>query len=416
METDAVILTGQVLALVAIIIVAGAFAAKISKLIHLPDVVMYILAGIILSPNVLNLIRFDNEVVNQLVLTFGAAYILFDGGRETKLQILNKVKVSLTLLATMGVLISACITGYFAYRLLHIDFIYALLLGAVIASTDPSVLVPLFKNLNVSAKLKQTIIAESAFNDAAGAIITFAILGVISGGTFSLGGSIMDLLKTAGGGILVGIVAGFLLLFLVSDTKHGVLSDFKAELSVAMVAGSYVVASYFGFSGFMAVFVFGVLVGNKETFHVRVPEEPYRAQLYFKDVLTSIIRMMIFILLGAHIDFSILAQYWGGALLVVILFIFIARPVSVFFSVILDRKAQWKIKEILYLMWVRETGVIPAALVGMLVTMKVPNAQVISSVTFMAIIITLTFQASSKKYLAKLLGLQQGLDKTNIVG
>ena len=63
---------------------------------------------------------------------------------------------------------------------------YALLIGSVIASTDPSVLVPLFKNMNISPKLKQTIISESAFNDAAGAIMTFAIIGIISGGSFSL--------------------------------------------------------------------------------------------------------------------------------------------------------------------------------------------------------------------------------------
>jgi len=88
---------------------------------------------------------------------------------------------------------------------------------------------------------------------------------------------------------------------------------------------------------------------------------------------------------------------------VVTALIFIARPISVFVSIIFDRKAEWTFKEIIYLMWVRETGVIPAALSGMLLTMKVPHADIISAVTFATIILTLTLQASSAKILAKLL-------------
>lgn len=87
-------------------------------------------------------------------------------------------------------------------------------------------------------------------------------------------------------------------------------------------------------------------------------------------------------------------------------FVFLARPVSVLLTVPFDRKAKWNIREIAYLCWTRETGVIPAALAGMLITMNIPNAELISAVTSMAIIITLTFQASTAKYFAKLLGLE----------
>ena len=148
---------------------------KISKIVPIPDVVLFILAGIILGPSLLNILDFkDYAIGNNLILSFGAAYILYDGGREIQLHILNKVKVSVFTLSTLGVLVSAFITGFFAYKILNIDFISSLLLGAVMASTDPSVLVPLFKSINISNKLKQTIISESAFNDAAGAIITFS--------------------------------------------------------------------------------------------------------------------------------------------------------------------------------------------------------------------------------------------------
>ena len=114
---------------------------------------------------------------------------------------------------------------------------------------------------------------------------------------------------------------------------------------------------------------------------------------------------MIFVLLGVQMNFSILSKYGVGALIVVVGFVFVARPVSVFFSVILDRKADWNLREIAYLMWTRETGVIPAALAGMLIAMKIQHADIISAVTSMAIIITLAFQASTAKYFAKVLKL-----------
>ncbi len=408
-STKAVLTTGNLLTLVAIIIFAGALSSKLASFIKLPDVVLFIISGAVLGPSVFNIITYDNAVVNNVILTFGAAYILFDGGREIQLKVLNKIKFSVVSLATVGVLVSAIITGVFAHFFLHLDPLYAFLLGTVIASTDPSVLVPLFKKMSISPKLKQTIIAESAFNDACGAIITFAVLGVVAGGTFSFGASMGELLKTSLGGIAVGAGIAVLTLILISDKRHGVLSDFPTEMAVAAVIGAYEIAVHFDFSGFMAVFVLGIIAGNKVQFGFKVKSEPFETHLHFKDALISIIRMMIFILLGVHINFAILAQYWLGALLTVLSLIFIARPISVFVSVIMDRRAKWSWQEMVYLMWVRETGVIPAALVGMLVTMKVPNAQVMSSVTFMTIIITLAVQASTKEYVAKLLKLDQGV-------
>lgn len=406
-EGNVVLITENLMKLLALIIFSGVIFAKIGKKVHMPDVVFFILAGIIVGPSVLNLVNFDQyPVANQLILVFGASYILYDGGREISLKVLNEVKLSVGMLSTVGVLISTFITGFFAYKVLHIDFMYALLLGSVIASTDPSVLVPLFKNMNINPKLKQTIISESAFNDAAGAIITFAIIGIVSGGSFSLGHSIIDLLKEAGGGVLVGGIIGYIATLLVSESKFGLLKGYAGEIAVVAVLLAYFTAVRFGFSGFMAVFIIGMVCGNKETCKLSaIEEESYDLHLKFKEVLISILRIMIFVLLGIQMNFDILSKYFGGALIIVIGFIFVARPVSVFFSVILDRKASWNFREIAYLMWTRETGVIPAALAGMIISMKVQHADIISAVTSMAIIITIGVQASTAKYFAKVLKL-----------
>lgn len=407
METNIVFLTEEAMKLIAIMLIVGVICAKGSRFIHLPDTVIFILAGVIIGPQLLNIVDFkDFPMANQFILTFGAAYILYDGGREIRLSVLNRVKLSVAMLATVGVIISAFITGYFASKVLHLDFIYALLLGSVIASTDPSVLVPLFKHMNISPKLKQTIISESAFNDAAGAIVTFVLVGIIGGGTFSPIGSLLELLKTAGGGILTGVIIGYLATLIASEHKVGILRGFPGEIAVASVMGAYVTAQHFGFSGFMAVFLVGIMCGNKSMFKLSIGKEGYDIHLNFKDVLITILRIMIFVLLGTQMDFAIIGQYWKGGIIVILLFIFVARPVSVIVSVIFDKKARWNYREILYLMWTRETGVIPAALAGMLISMNVPNAKIVSAITSMAIIITLTFQASSAKYVAKLLKLE----------
>lgn len=406
MENAVIQSANQLMELVGLVIVAGLIFGKISEIIKMPDVVLYILAGIILGPSLLNWINIDKyPVENQLILSFGAAYILYDGGREIDFKILNKVKMSVSLLATAGVLISTIMVGYVASRVFNIPVYYGLLMGSVIASTDPSVLVPLFKSMNISNKLKQTIISESAFNDAAGAVITFSLIGIILGGEFSLAQSIMDLVKSIAGGVFIGVVAGYLSHLFVDEKKFGILRDHPSELMIATVTAAYLISDRFGFSGFMAVFVVGMFCGNKKVFDFWIPEHSFQTHLRFKEVFTVLLRMMIFVILGTQFVFENLFSNLTPALIVVAVLIFIARPVSVIFSMIADRKAQWKWQEVVYMMWVRETGVIPAALSGMILTMGVDHADIISSVTFATILITLTLQASTSKLLAKVLNL-----------
>ena len=407
MEVNVTAQAENLMRILAIIILLGIVLTKLSKKIRIPDVVLYIAGGIIIGPSVLKLIDFrEYAVVNQVILSFGAAYILFDGGREIGIKVLNEVKLTVGLLATVGVLISTAVTGLFAWKVLGIDLMYAMLLGAVIASTDPSVLVPLFKKMNISPRLKQTIISESAFNDAAGAIVTFTILAVAAGGRFSVGESLLQLVISAGGGVIVGAVFGYIMHVLISEGRYGLLKGHTAEMVVATVLGAYVFCEYIGVSGFMATFIIGMMCGNKGVFNFVVYTEAQETHEKFKEVTISIIRMLIFMLLGAGMNFAIISEYWSGALIVILAFVFIARPVSVLLTVPLDRKAKWNVREMLYLCWTRETGVIPAALAGMLMTMGVPNAGIISAVTSIAIIITLSFQASTAAWLAKKLDLE----------
>lgn len=402
------LVTNQILIMVASILFGGVIFSKISEIVHIPDVVLFILAGIIMGPYCLNLVSANKFLVgNNLILTIGSAYILYDGGREIDLKVLNKVKLSVILLATLGVIISSYITGFFIMKIFGISFMTALLGGVIIASTDPAVLVPMLKKMKIKDKLKQTIISESAFNDAVGAVSTFAIITIITSSKFSLSSTIFDLIQQIGVGFLVGGILGILSILLISEKAFGVFMEYPAKVVLGTVCAAYTIATMLGGSGFMAVFIAGIIFGNKDLVGITHSKKHAVTHFHFKEVLTTIFKMMIFILLGTQINFSVIFQNWRSALLVVIALIFIARPISVLICTALDRKAGWKLKEILYLMWTRETGVIPAAMAGMVLTMKLENSDIISAITFMTIIITLTLQATSAKHLAKLLRLEE---------
>jgi potassium/hydrogen antiporter len=118
--------------------------------------------------------------------------------------------------------------------------------------------------------------------------------------------------------------------------------------------------------------------------------------------------MLIFIMLGSQVDLGIVWQYLWPSLGVIVIFIFVARPVTVLISALPDRKARWTWQEIVFMFWVRETGVIPAALAGMAAGAGVMHADVIASVTFLAVLCTIVIQASTTGYVARKLGLEIG--------
>ena len=116
-------------------------------------------------------------------------------------------------------------------------------------------------------------------------------------------------------------------------------------------------------------------------------------------------RMVIFILLGSQVDFGLVGQYFWPGLGVILVFMLIARPLTVFSCAWPDRIAKWTWKELLCLCWTRETGVIPAALAGLLLGQKVADAKVIASITFLAVAATILVQAPTTRFLAQRLGL-----------
>lgn len=405
MESESVLYAQQLLTAVFIILLVGALGSKIAHKLNLPDVAVFILLGILFGSSGLGLIQIKSDAtLNQLVLLFGASFILFHGGTITSLHVLKKVWKTITLLSTLGVVITALVVALSATYIFHIPFLIALLLGAILASTDPAALVPIFQKFPIRQKVAQTVITESAFTDATGAILTTVVFGLIISATEINGLQVgWEFIRLAFGGILIGGIFGIVCAFLIS-TKGG-LKDFAPMVIVITVLGTYLVSEWYHASGFMGVFVAGLMVGNAYLFKMEILQEDMHKTHHFIDAISLKVRILIFILLGSQVDLHLLTQYGLQGILIAFIFMFVARPLTVLFSLLPDRSAKWNTREILFFFWTRETGVIAAALVGIVTSANIPYGELLSATTFVIILGTIVLQASTTPWLAKKLGL-----------
>src|SRR2546421_276671 len=269
MEASASIeIAKQTLLSCGLILAIGTLAGLLAQKIKIPDVAVFLVTGIAIGPHALGLVDIKaDSALHQIIPLFGPSYILFDGGASLRFAVLKRVWITIVVISTVGVLITAVITGVAAHYILGIPLIVALLLGATLASTDPATLVPIFRQVHIRDRVAQTVVSESAFNDATGAVITFGILAVAMGtGEFSLTSALVDLLKQSIIGIVAGAALGYLAALLIAHERWAFLAEYAPVVTLVAVIGAYFAADGLQASGFMAVFVFGMVLGNKYSF------------------------------------------------------------------------------------------------------------------------------------------------------
>ena len=390
-----------------LILAVGTVTGLVAQRAKIPDVALFLVVGMLIGPAALGLIDIKaDSALYQILLLFGASYILFDGGASLRFHVMKQVWITIVVIATVGVVITAAITTAAAHFVLGVPWIVAALLGAVLASTDPATLVPIFRQVHVRDRVAQMVMSESAFNDATGAIVTFGVLTVAMGtGEFSLTWSLLDFLKEAGVGIVAGVGLGYLAALLIAHERWGFFFEYAPVVTIMAVIGAYFAADGLRASGFMAVFVFGIMLGNKDSLGFKMGRGESLKLDQYVETTAFIMRLFIFILLGGQVDFGLMNRYLLGGIVVVAIFMVVARPVTVFVCTLPDRRARWSLNEMLFMCWTRETGVIPAALAGILLGVKAPGAPMIASVTFIAILMTILIQAPTTRWLAGKLGL-----------
>ncbi len=399
-------MTRDVILTLSLLLVAGLFARLLATLLHVPEIVFLLAIGALLGPSALEVIDVPlDSLPAQLVFTLGVSTILFYGGLNLSLEILRSVWLSLGLLSVVGVIITAVITGAAAALVFGLPYEQGLLIGAVLSPTDPAILIPLFIGSRLRPKVAQTVVAESAFNDPTGAVLALAIAGALVSGKNSLTGPAGDFvgqlaLSTAG-----GVIAGIVLSAAISSRRTGIWRESAAIAVLAVVAMSYVSLDFAGGSGYLGAFLAGLIVGNMKLLGLSMHDEHSRDLLVTTRSLADIVTIFVFVLVGANLPFHALGEEILPALAVVAVLLLVARPITVAICCLPDRRSRWSRAELAFVCWTRETGVVPAALVGVLAALAVPNGDLLASVVALAILVTLAVQAVPAPWLARRLGL-----------
>jgi potassium/hydrogen antiporter len=400
-------MTDDIFLTLSLLLMGALLARFVASLLGIPEILLLVAVGALFGPSALDVVDVPFDSLGaQLIFTLGVSLILFYGGLSLSLPILRKVWLSLAMLAVPGVVITALIVGVTAHFAFDLPWDVSFLVGAVLSPTDPAILIPLFVRSRLKPKVAQTVIAESAFNDPTGAALALTFAGVVLTGDNSIAGPAGEFLVDLGISTVIGIVAGVVLAAAISSDRVGVWSESEAIAVLAVVTISFFSLDTAGGSGYLGAFLAGLIVGNAQHLGLADRNQPHAQEVrQFAFNLADIVTLIVFMVLGANIPFSELGDNLLAAVAVLATLMLVARPIVVLTCAMPDRGARWTRNELLFLCWTRETGVVPAALVGVLAGLGVPNGDVFASVVALAIVLTLLLQALPARWLADRLGL-----------
>jgi cell volume regulation protein A len=397
----------QILRAFGIILGAGLISQLIATFLRIPEMIVLVAIGALMGPSVLGIVFNPLDGAGaQLIFTIGVSMILFHGGMGISLRIISRTAVGLALLALTGVLLTAFIVALAVAPIFGVAFTVALMIGAVLAPTDPAILIPLFDRLNIRPKVSQTLISESGFNDVTGTVLTLALVETVESGRPTFSGPALAFTEELAIGTFIGVLAGLILCYAIaSTTRAGIWAEAPGVAILTVVTIAYFSIEYVGGSGYLAAFILGLMVGNMGDLGFRQHEEHEKLLEGFVGQVSTITTLLMFVTLGLNLPFHVLGESLLGGLLVMAIFIFVARPVTILACLLPDRRARWTREELTFLSWSRYTGVIPAAVSSLLLSRGVEGAELAVSLVAFAVCTTLLLQATTAGLLARRLGL-----------
>ena len=396
----------DVILTLAIMLGAGLVSQFAADSLHVPRMLVLLGAGSLLGPSVAGAIDVPlSSTGAQLLLTLGVSFVLFHGGLQLSTRILSRVAVGLGLLVIPGVILTAVVTGLVAAVVFDLPLSTGFLIGAVLAPTDPAILIPLFERIRLRPKVSQTIIAESALNDPTGAVLALAFAGVVLTGGTSMTEPLKDFTVDLAISTAIGILFGIVLSAAVSSRRAGIWGESASIAVMAVICGGYFSIDSAGGSGYLGAFLAGLIVGNMAELGLAMHSNHERDMRVLISTVSDVMVILVFITLGANLPWGDISANLAPALAVVATLVFVARPLAVLVCLLPDRRGRWSREEIIFLAWTRETGVVPAALAGLVVGLRVPNAELVVTTVALAIVVTLALQSTTKRWLARRLGL-----------
>ena len=391
-ETDMVI--------AALLLLAGVIASQAASRFGIPALLLFLVLGMLAGSEGLGGIYFDNAFLAQALGVLALSLILFSGGLDTDWPGVRQVLKEGITLATTGVVISALVMGVLAGAVLGFSLIDGLLLGAIVASTDAAAVFAVLrsKSVGLKGKLKPLLELEAGINDPMAVILTTAIIQFATHPQTPPGAFLVRFVQQAVLGGAIGYVMGKLIPTVANRLKLA-YEGLYPVFTLALVVLTYGVATFVGGSGFLAVYLAGLVAGNHEFVH-------RRSLLRFHDGLAWLMQIAMFMTLGLLEFPSQLLPIAGRALIVTALLMFVARPLSVFISL-----APFHVgtREKLLVSWVGLRGAVPIVLATYPLLAGLPNALLIFNVVFFVVFVSTLLQGASIPTVARWLGVNAPL-------
>lgn len=384
-----------VIFLAALLLITGVVAAKFSSRIGVPALVFFIAFGMLIGSDGLGFVYFDNASFAQLFGIIALVVILFEGGMQTKWETIKPVARPSLSLATIGVLLTAVIVGVAAKYILGVTWLEAFLFGAIVGSTDAAAVFAVISGKNIKAKLEATLEAESGTNDPMAVFLTLSLIELIrldQGNIFFL---IPAFLWQMGIGLLMGYLLGKVAVWVLENINLD-SSGLYPILALGFAVLCYSLTALVDASGLLAVYVLALVIGNSDV--------PYQHSIFrFNEGFAWMMQILMFIVLGLLVFPSQLV--WPiilkGLLLSIILML-IARPISVFVSLLFSK---YNLKEKLFLSWCGLRGAVPIVLATYPMLEGLENSQMFFNVVFFVVLTSTLIQGSSISFLADKFGL-----------
>lgn len=400
---------------IVILFALGFVVYELARPTALPSFVLAIFFGMVTRDSLSFLT--DSPASITTLITIGAVLILFSGGLETPFRKFRELVGPILSLSVIGTLLNALLLSLLLYWLaglfgIALPLITAVLLGAALASTDPAAIIPSFRSLVFRRpRVKHIAVSESAINDVVGAVLVSIFIALYHSGAvfdtvtqaYASLASLQSLALTARVmflGAAAG-VGGFAVLHYWNKWKQRVATegDTDAALFLAVPLAVFTIASIVGGSGYLAVFITGLLFSLQS--HMRHVEH------YFNHTIEGFMKPLVFILLGAMVDPAELMNYAGIGIVAGLIFMFVLRPLIVFTTLLPFHFVRhcFSYRELLFLSFVRETGVIPAVLLITINLAGIPGADFLGAVGLWIILLTLVIEPPLTPFVAKYLGI-----------
>jgi cell volume regulation protein A len=380
-----------------VLLLLGIASSKFSARLGLPVLVLFLGVGMMAGSEGFGGIEFENYTLAHGIGTAALALILFDGGLRTPLASIRLAWKPSLVLATVGVLITSVLTGLAAMRILGLSLYEGILLGGIVGSTDAAVVFAVLRSsgLRLRDRLSATLEIESGSNDPMAIFLTVGMLQVLLG-RMTVGPDLLGLfLLQMGVGALAGIAVGRAGVWAVNRVNLDAAGLYPILVSAFGLLAYGLAASLQG-SGFLAVYVAGIVLGNSRLVF-------QRGVLLFHDAAAWLGQIAMFVVLGLLSFPSRLLDVAPQGLLVALVLILVARPLAV---VVALAPFRFDAREITFLSWVGLKGAVPITLATFPLLLGLPSGPLIFNVVFFVVLISALTQGVSLPFFARKLGLE----------